>query len=139
VDNRIRFTGFLDGSHRDPFDFSTISSLTASISELNSCTSEQLDRHNEALRSIVVVADSESGSELVEIEEVLKYSRQLVDPLRHDSSSNPLPVSSLPFSALGTVLIHAFLSTDNIEYLDESIAVLRDGLKMHCIPYHYPR
>ncbi|KAH9962737.1 CHAT domain-containing protein, partial [Lactifluus volemus] len=70
-----------------------------------------------------------------DIKYFLKYCRQLVNSLRRDPSSNHLPIPSLPFNTLRDILVHTFDSTDKIEFLDESIAVLRDGLKMHCTPY----
>ncbi|KAH9957464.1 CHAT domain-containing protein [Lactifluus volemus] len=128
VNHRIRFSFSTRPTRdRDYFDPSTLSTLTAAIPELNSWTPEQWDRHDQALD-----LDIDHGSEVVENEEVLKYFRQLVDSLRRDPRSNCLPIKTLPFDKLGEILFHAFESTDKIEYLDESIAVLRAGLKMHC-------
>jgi tetratricopeptide (TPR) repeat protein len=124
VDSRIQPTSSRHRD-RDPFDISTLSSLTESIPELNSWP---WDRHEQALGSIC-----DAGGEIVlGNEDVLKYCRQLVDSLRRDPSSNHLIFPSKPFIALGKILVHTFESTDKVEYLDESIAVLRDGLKIHC-------
>ena len=132
VDRRIRFT-----NHKSTncFDLWTMPSLTASIPKLKFWTSEQWGRHYRALISITEAIGSGSGSEIVGNEEVLKYCRQLVDSLRRDPNSNDLLVSSLPCITLGRVLFHAFKNNDKIEYLDESIAVLRDGLKMYRTRY----
>ncbi|KAH9962739.1 CHAT domain-containing protein [Lactifluus volemus] len=128
VDRRILFTSYPGFSDPDPsFDLSTLSSLTESIPEPNSWTSDQWNRHYQPLGSIY--AAIVNGSEIVENEEILKYCRKLADSRRRVSSSN-LPLGpSLPFLTLSKILVHAFKSTDKIEYLDESIAVLRDGLK----------
>jgi hypothetical protein len=127
VDSRIGFSNFKADSYQDPFDLSSLSFLTASISELNFWTSEQWNQHEQALHTI---SESRAGREIAENEEVLRYCRQLVGSLRRNPSSSRPSTASLPFITLGPVLIHAFQSTDKIEYLDESIAVLRDGFSM---------
>jgi hypothetical protein len=77
VDSRIRYTHSAAPSHQDPFDLSTISTLSVSISEINSWTDDQWIRHFRALSSVHVAIHS--GSEIVENEEVFRYCRQLVD------------------------------------------------------------
>jgi len=64
-------------------------------------------------------------TDIAEIEETIKYCRLLLVSCRPND-----PLISAPSHALGKILFHAFKCTDEIEYLDESIAVLRRILEM---------
>ncbi|KAH9965122.1 CHAT domain-containing protein [Lactifluus volemus] len=129
TESRVRGYAIQLGSHKRPntFDFSTLSSLTASLTKPNSSSMshKQWGRHNQALCAIALTAQISVD------EDAIKYCRLLVASLRHGPSSSPgHDLAHLAFITLGTVLHRAFLSTNKVEYLDESIATLRDGLKM---------
>jgi len=64
-------------------------------------------------------------TDLVEIEAAIKYCRLLFDSCRPND-----PLISIPAFALGKILFCAFKCTDEIDYLDESIAVFRRILEM---------
>jgi len=64
-------------------------------------------------------------TDIAEVEEAIKYCRLLLASCRPND-----PLISIPADALGRVLFHAFKCTDEIEYLDESIAVFRRILEI---------
>ncbi|KAI0255232.1 hypothetical protein BJV78DRAFT_1279434 [Lactifluus subvellereus] len=101
----------------------SLSSLTASLTEssLSSMTDEQWIQHIQALRSI------QEFTNVAEMEEAIKYCRLLVASFHHDPRH---PLAYIPVSVLDVLLFRAFKRTDKIEYLNESIALKRDILKM---------
>jgi CHAT domain-containing protein len=71
-----------------------------------------------------------------EYEDAIKYCRLLVASLRRGPSSSPgHDLTLIAYFTLGDVLRRAFWSTRKEEYLEESIATLRDGLKMPGVAY----
>jgi CHAT domain-containing protein len=103
-------------------DLPSLSSLTASLTEPNSpMTSTQWAQHILAISHTVDITD------IAEIEEAIKYLRLSVASIHRDPS---LPLADVPACRLGYLLFCAFKRTNKIEYLDESIAVYRDGLAM---------
>ncbi|KAH9970431.1 CHAT domain-containing protein [Lactifluus volemus] len=122
--------GVEEGRYRDPdvFKLPCLSSLAASITDPNSSISdEQWEQHLRALDSMKHTDD------IAEIEEAIKYCRLVL------ASSHCVP--SLEhrnhvklYVALGSLLFHAFRRTGKLEYIDESIAVLHDGLKTYDTP-----
>jgi CHAT domain-containing protein len=81
----------------------------------------QRERH-EHLRALRYVCHS---TDIAEIGEVIKYCQLLLDSTRPSDH-----FIYYPALGLGEVLFHAFKSTNEIEYLDKSVDVLRDILKM---------
>jgi CHAT domain-containing protein len=107
-------------------DISTISSLTASLTEPNPLPIS----HKQGLRHAQALYTISTSAEIAENEEAIKYCRQLVASIRRDPCPMLEFVAPLAFMTLGFQNIYAFWSTNKIECLDESIAAYRDGLKM---------
>jgi len=82
-------------------------------------TPEEGTKHRRALESAC------RATNIAEIGDAIEYCRLLLasTPPRH-------PAILYPAKALGKVLFHAFKSTDNIEYLNKSIATLYDVLQL---------
>src|SRR6267142_1358164 len=126
----IRFEDFgvsagLQDKHSSNSGFSGHSSfreLRASLSLSSSSKSPQVvteDQHLDALLSVDRITD------IAEIKEAVKYCRLL---LATSLPSNVL--ARLASNALGVLLLRAFSCTDNVEYLNEAISVLREGLNI---------
>jgi CHAT domain-containing protein len=97
--------------------------LSASLSSSSSSKSPQMlteDQHLGALLTVDRITD------IAEIKEAVKYCRLLL--------ATSLPRSHvlvrLANTALGVLLLRAFSYTDNVEYLNEAISVLREGLNI---------
>jgi len=76
----------------------------------------------EHVRALCYVAHS---TDIAEIKEAIKYCRLLLASCRPSDTR-----ISVPAFALGKALLHAFKCTDEIEYLNESITVLRRILEI---------
>ena len=80
---------------------------------------EENIKYSSALKSVCRTTD------IAEIGDAIEYCRLLLA-----SSSPSHPAILQPAQALGRVLFHAFKCTDNIEYLNKSIATFYDILQM---------
>ncbi|KAH9962712.1 CHAT domain-containing protein [Lactifluus volemus] len=110
----------------DIVDLATLSSLTASLTEQDFSfipDGEQWSRHIQALSTIVTI------TEIAESEEAIEYCRRLVVSVCRGPRRRM--ITCITIRALGDVLFRAFSRTGKIEYLNESIAALHDGLKMY--------
>jgi len=120
-------TNGLPGAHSrdlEIIDSHSFSSLPTSLAKSNALKSlpmkrEDMIQHLEALMAIRQLTD------MADIEKAIKYCRHLLAslPPTHDIAHH----TSI---TLGDLLFRAFKCTDNVEHLNESIAVLRDTLKM---------
>jgi len=104
------------------------SQLTASLAEMNaiecpSMTTEDCFRHVHAVKSMGRITNR------TDIDEAFKYCRLLLASLQQ-SPVFPTAMRDLIIIKSGDFLHHAFTLTNNPEYLDESIDVLRDILKL---------
>ncbi|KAH9970438.1 CHAT domain-containing protein [Lactifluus volemus] len=130
TDQRAIEFGVEEGRDRDPdvYKLPCLSSLAASITDPNSSISnEQWDQHLRALDSMRYTDD------IAEIEEAIKYCR-LVLASTHCVPSLEHRNHVKLYVALGSLLLQAFRRNGKLEYIDESIAVLHDGLKTYDTP-----
>ncbi|KAH9977044.1 CHAT domain-containing protein [Lactifluus volemus] len=107
--------------HNDPHTID-LSSLTESLTNSNSSISnEQWWEHFRALDTLIHITD------MGEIEAAIKYCRLLHVSIYRDRTCIDPQRVLFPF---GVLLFSAFRNTHTIEYLDESIAIFHDALKM---------
>ncbi|KAI0255206.1 CHAT domain-containing protein [Lactifluus subvellereus] len=99
----------------------SLSSLTGSLTE-SSLSSEQRTQHLRKLYNLI-----DGITDVPEMEQAIKCCRLLVASFHHDPNH---PLAYFPHHLLGTLLFRAFMRTDKIEYLDESVALQRDILKV---------
>ncbi|KAH9957187.1 hypothetical protein BGW80DRAFT_1257411, partial [Lactifluus volemus] len=122
--------GVEEGRDRDPdvYKLPSLSSLAASITDPNSSISdEQWDQHLRALDSMKHTDD------IAEIEEAIKYCRLVLASIHCVPSLEHRNHVKL-YVALGSLLLQEFRRNGKLEYIDESIAVLHDGLKTYDTP-----
>ena len=89
--------------------------LTASLTEPNYDSEENLEKHSYALFSMNRITDE------AEVEEAVKYCRLLLASSHHGSD-----FALIAGNTLTILLRRAFQCTNKIEYLNEEISVLRD-------------
>ncbi|KAH9961397.1 hypothetical protein BGW80DRAFT_1564084 [Lactifluus volemus] len=130
TEQRKREFGVEEGRYRDPdvFKLPSLSSLAASITDPDSSISdEQWDQHDRALTSMMHTND------IAEIEESVKYCHLVLASIHCVPSLEHRDHVSL-YAVLGSLLFRAFRRTGKLDCIDESIAVLHDGLKTYDTP-----
>ncbi|KAH9957184.1 hypothetical protein BGW80DRAFT_1465985 [Lactifluus volemus] len=124
--------GIEGGCYRGPevHKLPCLSSLAASITDPDcSISNEQWDQHWEALASMILTNDLADS----EIEESIKYCRLVLASI-HCVPSLEHRNHVYLYAVLGSLLFRAFRRTGKLECIDESIAVIRDGLKTYEAP-----
>ncbi|KAH9970377.1 CHAT domain-containing protein [Lactifluus volemus] len=130
TEQRAMEFGVEEGRYRHPdvHKLPSLSSLAASITDPNSSISnEQWDQHYGALDSMILTND------LAEIEESIKYCRLVLASI-HCVPSVEHRYHLYLYVVLGYLLLRAFRRTGKLECIDESISVIRDGLKTYEAP-----
>ncbi|KAI9464121.1 CHAT domain-containing protein [Lactarius psammicola] len=112
---------------RETFSLTELEEKILDLKELLSTTEPGTVHHKGCLENIVNYYEtkfSRTGTK-TDIKELVKYRRMLLASTQLDD-----PLKFLPLESLGRVLLTAFELTNKIEYLEESIALHRDILKL---------
>ncbi len=110
-----------------PYNANAVDNQIQQLQELLSASIPRSDQHRMCLRSLVGWCDAKFSftSNLTDIQESIKYRRML---LASTHLTDPFRYIRLAYLAIG--LLVAFRVSDETEYLEESIPLFRDVLKM---------
>jgi CHAT domain-containing protein len=126
VEGRSREFGVTDGLRAcsinpEAVHLPSFSRLAASLAKSTSVEPLRSMSREEGAQYLLALASASHATDIADIEEAIKYCRQFLASLHQGDS-----FADCPAFRLGELLFRAFNRTKKIEYLNESIAILRD-------------